>query len=392
MDHTLVGAPYPNTMLAFCGALALQAFLGGRRVRDQADNRTNIYLLGLAYPSAGKDWPRKVNARLLHHVGLSQCLGDGFASGEGIQDILAVHKSMLFQTDEIDGLLNMINSARDHRHETLMSTLLRLYSSSNSVFAMRPKAGRPQGEAIDQPSLVIFGTAVPTCYYQALSERMLTNGFFARMIVVEGAKRAQGQEPKIVPLPGRILDTTEWWARFNPGCGNLENQHPDPPIVPYTPDALHYLSAARIACDEEYALAEARGDAVATTVWGRVNENSRKLALLYAISRDHRSPKIDRAAIDWATRFVTHQTRRMLFMAQNNVSENPFHADCLRLIQKLRDAPDRTMPHSQLLKRMKMDAQSFHKLVQTLSQQGDIEAVSIPTAGRPRLTYQLLES
>ena len=35
---------------------------------------------------------------------------------------------------------------------------------------------------IDQPCLTIFGTAIPNHYYEALSERMLTNGFFARTI------------------------------------------------------------------------------------------------------------------------------------------------------------------------------------------------------------------
>ena len=55
MDHCLATAPYPNLALAFCGALALQALLAGRKVRDQGDNRTNLYLLALAYSSVGKD-------------------------------------------------------------------------------------------------------------------------------------------------------------------------------------------------------------------------------------------------------------------------------------------------------------------------------------------------
>ena len=34
MSHTLATAPYPERTLAFGGALALQAFLAGRKVRD----------------------------------------------------------------------------------------------------------------------------------------------------------------------------------------------------------------------------------------------------------------------------------------------------------------------------------------------------------------------
>jgi hypothetical protein len=54
MDHCLETAPYPNVALAFCGALALQALLAGRKVRDEADNRTNIYLLALAFSAGGE--------------------------------------------------------------------------------------------------------------------------------------------------------------------------------------------------------------------------------------------------------------------------------------------------------------------------------------------------
>ena len=59
MDYCLATAPYPNVVMAFCGALALQSVLAGRKVRDPGDNRTNLYLLGLAHSSAGKDRPRK---------------------------------------------------------------------------------------------------------------------------------------------------------------------------------------------------------------------------------------------------------------------------------------------------------------------------------------------
>jgi hypothetical protein len=41
--------------------------------------------------------------------------------------------------------------------------------------------------------------------------------------------------------------------------------------------------------------------------------------------------------------------------------ENPYDADCLRLIRKLQETPERQLPHSLLLKRMKMDAKSFQK-------------------------------
>jgi hypothetical protein len=54
--------------------------------------------------------------------------------------------------------------------------------------------------AINQPCLVVFGTAIPSHYYEALSERMLTNGFFARMIILDCGGRSPGQEPGLKPF------------------------------------------------------------------------------------------------------------------------------------------------------------------------------------------------
>ncbi|MGE4157631.1 MAG: bifunctional DNA primase/polymerase [Planctomycetota bacterium] len=392
MDYCLATAPYPNTVMAFSGALALQAVLAGRKVRDPGDNRTNLYLLGLAHSSAGKDRPRKINTEILHHIGLSSHVGGRFASGEGVQDALFVDPCMLFQTDEIDGMLQSINKAKDARHENVMGTLLTMYSSANSVFPMRRKAGKDSPGAIDQPCLVVFGTAIPNHYYEALSERMLTNGFFARMIILECGQRSPGQEPGIQALPARVLETAKWWADFRPGTGNLENWHPVPKIIPHTDEARSILIETRLEAEAEYGRAERAGDPVGTTVWGRVSEHARKLALLYAVSENPTQPEIGKAAADWARRFVVHQTRRMLFMAQAFVADNPFHAECLKFLQKLRESPERELAHSVLLKRMKTDAKNFLVLVTTLEQRGDIVIRMQSSSGRPGRFYRLAES
>jgi len=390
MDHCLATAPYPNVVMAFGGALCLQAVLAGRKVRDPGDNRTNLYLLGLAHSAAGKDHPRKLNIEILHAAGLSKHIGGQFASGEGVQDALFLEPCMLFQTDEIDGMLQSINKARDARHENIMGTLLTMYSSANSVLPMRRKAGKESPGSIDQPCLVVFGTAIPNHYYEALSERMLTNGFFARMIILESGKRSAGQEPRIEPAPSRVLEAARWWADFRPGDGNLEPWHPVPRIVPITHEASEILIETRWGAEAEYTKAEANNDTVGTALWGRVTEHARKLALIYAVSESLERPAVGRRAVEWARRFVMHQARRMLFMTQAHVAANPFHAECLRFLQKLRGTPGNELAHSIMLKRMKMDSKTFGLIVDTLDQRGDIVIRDQPTATRPGRFYQLV--
>jgi hypothetical protein len=273
-----------------------------------------------------------------------------------------------------------------------MSTLLTMYSTANSVYPMRRKAGRESPGSIDQPSLVIFGTAIPNHYYEALSERMLTNGFFARMMILECGKRGMGQDPKILPIPERILNTARWWSDYQPGNGNLDAWHPVPTVVRQTAKAKALLTRSRRDAEIEYDKAERSRDAVGTTVWGRVNEQTRKLALLYSISVDHQEPLINEDAANWASEIVQHLTRRMLFMASTHVAENPFESSCLKAINKLREEPDCKLAHSVLLKKMRIEAKIFRDLIVTLEQRGDILTVCNSTPGRPAREYQLVNS
>jgi hypothetical protein len=163
-----------------------------------------------------------------------------------------------------------------------------------------------------------------------------------------------------------------------PGTGNLQSWHPVPVVVPQDSKAVDVLVDARHEAETEYERAESANDAVGTTVWGRVSEQIRKLSLIYAISENHLAPIIHEAAANWATRFTMHQARRMLFMAENHVAENPYHADCLRLIRKLQDTADQQLPHS------------IQEMIATLEQQGDLVTTITATNGRPQRTYRLV--
>lgn len=336
MDYTLETAPYPQKALAFCGALSLQALLAGRKVRDEADNRTGLYLLGLANTGVGKDHPRKVNQRILMEIGLPECIGDSFASGEGIEDRMLLTPAMLFQTDEIDGLMTKINQGSEGRHESIMNVLLKMYTSANAYYPMRVKANR-EADVIDQPCLCIFGTAIPKHYYEALSLKMLSNGFFARMLVVEADKRGKGQDAHIQEIPESILTVARWWHQFEPGKhGNLRTWHPKPQIIPSTTAAKKVKVEFREYAEHCYDVAQRQDHQAGMAFWARATEKVYRLALIYACSESHQSPLIDEPVVRWAWEFVDHQTQRMLFMASGHISENEHDARCKALLTTLR--------------------------------------------------------
>ncbi len=392
MGYTLDTAPYPEPVLAFAGALTLQALLAGRKVRDAMDNRTNLYVLGLANSGVGKDHARKVNARILYEAGLAGCLGTSFASGEGIEDRLFDQPASLFQVDEIDGLLLRVSQARDARHEAIVSMLLQMYSSAASVYVMRAKAGRERTE-IDQPCLCLFGTAVPKLFYEALSARLMTNGFLARLLILECGPRGEGRDDVYRPLPASILEAARWWADFRPG-GNLDPQHPAPRLVPAAPEALAAFAELRKRIDTTcYGPCRAAQDEAGMAMWARAYEKARRLALIYACSIDRENPVVTPEAAAWAGAFALHQTRRMLYMARQHASESEFDARRKRLLVVLeqwrKQHGDEWMPLWRVNRKLPWSPREHDEVRDTLLQQRLIEYRVTTTRGRPGAVYRL---
>jgi hypothetical protein len=389
MDFCLATAPYPNPVLAFCGAMSLQATLAGRRVRDEGDNRSNLYLLGLANSGAGKDHPRKINQRILLETGLANQVGDAFASAEGVEDRMLLTPCMLFQTDEMDALLLSIREGQDGRSERIMQALLKFYTSANAIYPMRVKAGK-EPEFINQPCLSIFGTAIPQHFYESLSAKMLSNGFFARMLVLEAGKRGTGQRATTPPIPVAILDTANWWRDFQPGkAGNLGVINPTPVVVPTTADAQALLDDIRHQAERDYTAHEAKGDQMGMAIWARAAEKVHRLALCYACSENHQDPMITAKAVEWAWKLTEHQTRRMIAMATIHVYESDFDQKQKRAIQAIR-AKGGALSLEQMTRALRtLSVRDRDEVLGNLLATGQIVLVSEQTGGRPRTLYRI---
>lgn len=395
IDYCLASAPRPNRALAFAGALALQGHLAARKVKDPEDNRTNLYILALANSAAGKDYPRKINREVLTQIGDAGTIGDAFASGEGLQDALFISPSMLFQTDEIDGILRSISTSKDARFESIVTGLLTMFSSASTQFTMRRKAGDEGPQIIDQPCLNLLGTAIPKHYFAALNERMLSNGLLARMLVVEAGQRGKRQPAAIVSIPESILSVARHWKEYKGGSPyakktvgsvSLSSVHPTITTIRRDAAADAALLARQPEIDEAYDAAAASDDAAVCAVWGRAEEHIRKLSLIWAISENHTSPRISYEGVDWAAELTFHQIRRMLAQCDGMVSENPFDEQCLRVLRALKRAAERaeaeSVPHSRLLKNSRVASAEFTGVIRTLEERGEIVVESGPNPNR----------
>lgn len=394
-EYTLATAPYPNRPLAFVGALAMQSLIAARRVRDAMNCRTNLYLLALAHSGSGKDWPRKVNVRLAYLSGILDSIGDRFASGEGLEDALAANPAMLFQTDEIDAMLQTIGKAKDGRGESIMASLLNFYSQSNCIYRTRRKAGKEGASiTVTDPSLTLLGTAIPKHYYDAINERMLSNGFFARVLTFDAGHRGEGQTVSAGEIPQHLIERVRAWKTFNPSAGNLISEFPSPFEVPETKSASTVFSECQDLSDSEYRSKEELEDEAGMSIWARTWERARKLALIYACSACQLdSLQIDENAAKWGCELSVHQTRQTLHRINLYRADNDFAAKQTRLLGVLRQfardcGPDAWMQFRLIGQKLRWPPKEHDQIRESLIQTEQIETRLVKTNGRPRYEYR----
>ena len=404
-DFSMSCAPKPNRVLSFCGALAFLSYIAGRNVTDERNNRPNIYLVALANSGVGKEQPRRINMAVATATdpGLCDGLADTFASGQGLEDALYVNPTMLFQLDEMDTLLNSLK-AKDPRAEGLLGNMLRIYSASASAYKLRPLAvsrgdlskmkegkrnGRARGaDVIHNPYLVIFGTAIPQLFYQALDQRLLTNGLSARCLIIEAGERGRKNRAKLISVPESIIRTVKVILSYG-GQGNLTSMNPVPMTIEATPEADAMLDALDEKYDGIYDKYSKKNALVPMTFWARAFEKVCKLSQLYAISANAASPIIDADAVRWASRFVEFLTEQTLFLTHSYSYENPFDEKCQKALRYIREAGGEYR-HGALLKRMHESADVFHKIIDTLKENESIKVEVDPAATtKNALVYRL---
>ena len=321
IDYNLATAPRPQPVLALAGALALQAVLSGRKVRDELGNHTNLYIVSMAGSGLGKDHARKVNKRVLHASGCDHFEGpEDLASDAGLYSALELRPSLLIQLDEFGRFLRTIGSPRQSPHlYGVLSAMMKLYSSADGVYHGKAYADASKNRSIDRPCLVLHGTTVYEHFYKALSGESFADGFIPRMLIFEAAERPPRNRRALYDVPGTIVEAASWWDRYVP-AGPTESARGTTAIVETSEEAYRRFEDLTLLAETE----ADSGGASAAAVWARAEEKACRLALLYACSADREHPRIDRDAADWACRIVQYLTERLLFVADGWVADSAF--------------------------------------------------------------------
>lgn len=386
MDYTYNNAPSPNKMMSFVGAIALVSYLIGRRYKGINNARSNLFILGLAESGEGKDFPRQTNANILYEAGLSSGVGSKFSSAEGLEDAMAENPCKLYQTDEISGLIKSIKSEKESRFSNLSDQIMIFYSSSSSNVPIRsransfPKNTEQKTKVIIQPSLTIFGTAIPKIYYENLSNNMLTGGFFGRSLVFEsfGRERPRSLRHKTKEMSLFLPEIAKYF-KFGPSMNPalILNEKCDPMQVDYDDSCLDIIDSFN---DEVWKIQKENDrakDVGSQTVWARATENVQKLALIRACSDNYLKPKITQDNILWSIELVKGVINNMIYSLQNIVGDDPVLINCYKIIDKLKATKGGCMRRNDLKRTLNLTSDPFDKAIKNLLDNHDVFLVKI---------------
>lgn len=379
-------AKRPQPVLALAGALCLQAVLAGRKVRDALGNRTNLYAVGVADSGAGKDHARKANKAILFEAGAIELEGnEDLASDAGLFSAVEAQPAVLFQMDEFGRFLRTIGDPKRAPHlYNVLTALMKLYSSADTVYRGKAYADPKRNKVIDQPCVVVYGTTVFEHFYQSLTTESLADGFAARLLVFETEERPTRRWAPQREAPASVVEAARWWHEHIPG-GNLAREHPQPRLIETTREARAIFDA--LAENVDARMEGAPGSVSAA--WARAEEKACRLALLHACSANREHAVIDAPAARWACELSEHLTLRLLHVAGQWVSEGVFDARQKRVLRVVREMGG-AIGRSELCRRTQaLTQRERQEVIDNLLETGQLVERAEPTKGRRKVVYAL---
>ncbi|MFA5767002.1 MAG: bifunctional DNA primase/polymerase [Candidatus Paceibacterota bacterium] len=300
-----------HPFLSLAASLAFLGVLFGRKVKDRLGSRTNIYCMGIAKSSAGKNHAlqqlRKLatKADCYHLIG-----GSSIASDASLEIRMARQPATLYLWDEIAHLLSHVKSGKDKNFGQTVSTLMQFYSSAESTYLGKEYAEDGKQKMIVQPCCCIYGAAIPEHFTNCISEMELHDGWLSRCLVFQSREDAPlRQDRSESDIPERLIAEVKRWAKrvippkYKPEKSLEDNcsAAPEQMLIPASDEAEKvfvdfYEECTRNGKDEPRFAA----------LWDKGIQNARRIALIVASGDEYETPHITKENASYACRLIRY--------------------------------------------------------------------------------------
>lgn len=348
----------PQPLLSLGAAFTACGAIMGRKIRDESNGRTNLYMMGVAHSSAGKDHPADCIEQIFGAAGITDLLGGSrVTSDTAIEVALENNPVQLFNWDEIGHMLTSIKQASSGNAphlRTIVPALMQLYSSPHKVYVGKQRADADV-RRIDQPHVCVWGLTSPDVLYAGLSTAELRDGWLGRVITLISHRRPRYAIKIAKDPPQDVVYEVQTWAQRaitpDTSVGDIRAATIAQQIlVPTSGSAMSIFSRFGEECYNEMLQCDKDND-MTQYLWGKALQNARRIALVYAAGCAFDNAEIQEHHARYACEFVRFNIDRFRQSIESHLSDNIFEADKQKIYSMILKTGRKGMPKREITRR-----------------------------------------
>lgn len=371
--------------LALLNTLAMAGAVFGRKYASPKNTRTNIYTVGVARTGSGKENSVRVLETLALDANLAGHIGSNSVRSDiGVLKGLMASSSQLMMIDEFGMLMQALSDPRaSYHHKSIISLFTKIYSKSSGTYNHGEIGDDRQKKIIiSAPNLCLYGTTTESSYIPALKRSTIESGELNRFIVIPSfvTPPPKHDDPDLEPNP----DLVALWARFAPKLGDSLGSIVNSATVAPKPQIVQWGECKSIKEQIlEEQVARTNEDTPYSALWGRLFENSIKIAMIFAIARDPEGLEFVKEDFDYAREIVGKSIKYMSVLAESSMSENQREGNHHELYKFIKSHPDGVSRTAILRKFRKFNKKEQEDLLSSMLDEEIIIAVKKADPNRP---------
>lgn len=341
IDYTDHISRRKQRVLAFAAAITTLGHVMSRRiVYKYSPLSPALYTLGISPPSSGKSFGRVANRNILQTDPDGKSireLAEQLESVQALQMALGMTKKVMLFQDEFGAWLTSIRNEKNNGNKArIIDEVLKLFSEATNpeyrprVTATEIRQTGKEPEAIEYPSFSLYGVTNFAELQTAIGERLLKNGFIARVLFVVGNNTSPLDLPTFKELqqeaddtvPDKIRGQLIQFLEFNK-TDPLKNRIPTLFPVDIDEEAYDYVRTYALEKDKEYLELDEIESFDLKVLKGRTYEKTIKYALNFAVSRygaDVNALHIDLIAAQQAVALSKYEHEIYEFLTKTEIS------------------------------------------------------------------------
>ena len=341
-------APRPVPEIALAGALGLMAGICGKAY-NVSNTGLNQYILLLAKTGMGKEGMAAGIDKLMNAVKLQVPTANEFigpshiSSGQAL--VKYVHKNHCFVSilGEFGLRIQNMSSLNASSHDRMLKQiLLELYNKSGATDVYRASIYadfEKNSEATQGPAFSILGESVPSSFYNALSEEMISEGLLPRFLIIE----YNGQRPDLNKAAATTYPPIPLVDMLVTLCANCKQ-------------LAHNNKTINVQLDDEAGALSDKFDNFATrkinqttnevvlNLWNRAHLKALKLSALIAVGVNPYQPIITKEYLEWSIDIVQKDIMQLTIKFETgevgmNTGENKQQDRIVQIIKEFIDKP-----------------------------------------------------